>query len=148
VSASTPRRLLVVANRTAATPRLLETVRDKAAGGATEVTLLVPAFPTVFDPEALETRHTLALAIPLLEEATGTPVRGIVGDPDPFAAVQLAMKEQSYDEVVISTLPARISRWVKRDLPQRVERLGVPVTVVTASPAAAMMGRSMVPQSP
>ena len=35
----------------------------------------------IFDPEALETRHTLALAIPLLEEATGTTVRGIVGDP-------------------------------------------------------------------
>jgi hypothetical protein len=58
------------------------------------------------------------------------------------------MKEQSYDEVVISTPPTRISRWVKRDLPQRVERLGVPVTVVTAPPAAAMMGRSMLPQSP
>jgi hypothetical protein len=148
VSASTPRRLLVVANRTAATARLLDTVRDMAADGPTEVTLLVPAFPTVFDPDALETRNNLALAIPLLEEATGTTVRGIVGDPDPFSAVQLAMQETSYDEVVISTLPTRISRWVKRDLPQRVERLGVPVTVVTASPAAAMMGRSMVPQSP
>ena len=148
MSASTPRRLLVVANRTTATAKLIDTVREKAAGGATEVTLLVPAFPTVFDPEALETRHTLALAIPLLEEATGSRVRGIVGVPEPFAAVQLAMKEQAYDEVVISTLQTRISHWLKRDLPQRVERLGVPVTVVTASPAAAMMGRSMVPQLP
>jgi hypothetical protein len=105
VTASTPGRLLVVANRTAATARLLDTVRDMAADGPAEVTLLVRAFPTVFDPEALETRNTLALAIPLLEEATRTTVRGIVGDPDPFAAVQLAMQETSYDEVVISTLP-------------------------------------------
>jgi hypothetical protein len=148
MSASSPRRLLVVANRTAATPTLLDTVRRKAAAGTTKVTLLVPAFPTVFDPEALESRHTIELAIPLLEEATGTTVQGIVGDPDPFAAVQEALKETPYDEVIISTLPARVSRWLKRDLPQRVERLGVPVTVVTAPPAAAMMGESMVRQTP
>jgi hypothetical protein len=148
MSASTPRRLLVVANRTAATPTLLDVVRTRAAEGTTKVTLLVPAFPTVFDPEALETRHTIELAIPLLQEATGTTVEGIVGDPDPFAAVQLALKDTPYDEVIISTLPTRVSRWLKRDLPQRVERLGVPVTVVTAPPAAAMMGESMVRQTP
>lgn len=148
MSASTPRRLLVVANRTAATARLIDTVREKAAERASEVTLLVPAFPTVFDPDALETRHTLELTIPLLEDAVGAPVNGIVGDPDPFAGIQQAMKETAYDEIIISTLPARISRWLKRDLPQRVERLGVPVTVVTASAASAMIGRSMVAQSP
>jgi hypothetical protein len=138
----------VVANRTAATPMLLDTVRSKAAEGATAVTLLVPAFPTVFDPEALESRHTIELAIPLLEEATGTTVQGIIGDPEPFAAVRQALRETPYDEVIISTLPARVSHWLKRDLPQRVERLGVPVTVVTAPPAAGMMGESMVPQTP
>jgi hypothetical protein len=148
MSASTPRRILVVANRTAATPKLLETVRSKTAEGTTAVTLLVPAFPTVFDPEALESRHTIELAIPLLEEATGSTVDGIVGDPDPFTAVQRALEEGSYDEIIISTLPARVSRWLKRDLPQRVERLGVPVTVITAPPAAGLMGESMVPQTP
>jgi hypothetical protein len=85
---------------------------------------------------------------PPAEEATGTTVDGIVGDPDPFTAVQQALKETPYDEIIISTLPARVSRWLKRDLPQRVERLGVPVTVVTAPPAAGMMGESMVPQTP
>ena len=94
MSASTPRRLLVVANRTAATPGLIDIVRSKAAGGETEVSLLVPAFPTVFDPEALETRHTLELAIPLLEEATSATVQGIVGDPDPFVAVRLAIQAE------------------------------------------------------
>src|SRR5919109_740208 len=148
MSASTPRRLLVVANRTAATPKLLDTVRSKTAEGTPAVTLLVPAFLTVFDPEALESRHTIELAIPLLEEATGTTVEGIVGDPDPFTAVQRALEERSYDEIIISTQPARVSRWLKGDLPQRVERLGVPVTVVTAPPAAGMMGESMVPQTP
>jgi hypothetical protein len=148
MSATTPRRLLVVANRTAATPKLLDTVRSKAAEAPTAVTLLVPAFPTVFDPEALESRHTLELAIPLLEEATGTAVQGIVGDPDPYTAVAEALKETQYDEIIISTLPARVSRWLKRDLPQRVERLGVPLTVITAPPAAGLIGEPMVPQTP
>jgi hypothetical protein len=148
MSATTPRRLLVVANRTAATPKLLDTVRSKTAQAPTAVTLLVPAFPTVFDPEALESRHTIELAIPLLEEAAGAPVQGIVGDPDPFTAVEQALKEAHYDEIIISTLPARVSRWLKRDLPQRVERLGVPLTVVTAPPAAGLIGEPMVPQTP
>jgi hypothetical protein len=148
MSATTPRRLLVVANRTAATPKLLDTVRSKTAQAPTAVTLLVPAFPTVFDPEALESRHTIELAIPLLEEAAGSTVQGIVGDPDPFTAVEQALKDTPYDEIIISTLPARVSRWLKRDLPRRVERLGVPMTVVTAPPAAGLIGEPMVSQTP
>jgi hypothetical protein len=59
---------------------------------------------------------------------------GSVGDPDPVAAVQDAVNFESYDEIVVSTLPGGISKWLKMDLPHRVERsTGLPVTHVVAS---------------
>ena len=75
---------------------------------------------------------TLELAIPLLCDVTGGHVEGLVGDSDPFVAVHEAVTQLSFDEIVISTLPARVSRWLHRDLPHRVEQFGLPVTVVTA----------------
>jgi hypothetical protein len=76
----------------------------------------------------------LALALPLLEEAAGEPVEGMTGTSDAFAAVQKAHRERGFEEAIISTLPETVSRWLHRDLPGRVERLGLPVTVVKAKP--------------
>jgi hypothetical protein len=84
------------------------------------------------DPETEEAAATLELAIPLLDEAAGGHVEGVVGDSDPFVAVQEAVEGGGFDEVIISTLPARVSHWLRRDLPHRVEALGFAVTVVTA----------------
>ncbi len=81
---------------------------------------------------ALRAAAHVALALPLLEEAAGDHVEGIVGDTDPLAAIQQAIDEAGFDEIIISTLPARVSHWLHRDLPRRVETLGLPVTVVTA----------------
>jgi hypothetical protein len=58
-------------------------------------------------------------------------VKGIVGDPDPAAAIQDAINLHGFDEVIISTLPARISRWLKLDLASKVSGMGLPVTTVT-----------------
>ena len=126
-----PTRVLVVAHRTAATPKLIDEVRARAARGPCAFTLLVPR--PYWDPDTEEASATLELAIPLLSEAAGERVEGSLGDADPYVAVRDALAAEHFDEVIISTLPARVSQWLKRDLPHRVEQLGYSVTVVRAT---------------
>jgi hypothetical protein len=125
-----PTRVLIVAHRTAATPLLLNAVRARAARSPCKFTLLVPR--PYWDPDTEEAEATLELAIPLLDEAVGSHVDGVLGDSDPFVAVRDAVTTFGVDEIIISTLPARVSRWLRRDLPRRAQEFGLPVTVVTA----------------
>jgi hypothetical protein len=130
MTSSPPARVLIVAHRTAATPLLLNAVRARAARSPCSFTLLVPR--PYWDPDTDEAAATLELAIPLLEETAGGHVDGIIGDSDPFVAVREAVTSIGIDEIIISTLPERVSHWLRRDLPNRVEQFGLPVTVVTA----------------
>jgi hypothetical protein len=139
MESSAPARVLVVAHKTAATPALIDAVRDRAQRGPATFTLLVPnpahGLHAVVDPEDVEEGEgnaVLELAIPLLEEAAGGPVEGMVGDPSPMNAIQDAINIHGFDEVIISTLPARVSKWLKLDLPSKITGLGLPVTTVTA----------------
>ncbi|HET8980968.1 MAG TPA: hypothetical protein VFN87_22635 [Solirubrobacteraceae bacterium] len=137
----TPARVLIVAHRTAATPLLLNAVRARARRSPCTFTLLVPR--PYWNPDTDEAEVTLELALPLLERAAGGPVDGVVGDSDPLVAVRETVTLLGIDEIMISTLPARVSRWLHRDLPRRVEEFGLPVTVVTAEqsePAVARPG--------
>ena len=123
---SQARRILIVANRTAATPTLLDEVRRIAAERPSSFALLIP--------DAAKSEHTdwtLELALPLLERAAGGPVEGLTGEQDPFEAVRHVIEEQDFDEVLVSTLPQRVSKWLRRDLPRRIEGLGLPVSVIT-----------------
>ena len=124
-----PARILIVAHRTAATPPLIAAVRDRAIEGPCTFTLLVP--DSSGDADTEDARETLELAIPLLEDAGGGRVEGVIGEADAFAAVRSAYEREPFDEAIISTLPTNASRWLRLDLPARVRRLGVQVTVVT-----------------
>lgn len=126
-------RVLIVAHRTAASPRLLDAVASRARRAPCRFTLLVPR--PYWDPDTDEAETTIELAVPLLDRAAGSHVEAIVGAADPFEAVRAAIEEGHYDEVIVSTLPERISRWLHLDLGHRISRLGVPVTVVTAEQA-------------
>ncbi len=136
-------RVLVVAHRTAATQPLLDAVRDRARRGPCTFTLLVPnpvrGLEKLADPEdhdVSDAQRTIETAVPKLSEAAGSPVEGIVGTADPSAAVQDAINTRGFDEVIISTLSPKISRWLKLDLPHKVSGLGLPVTTVSASDRA------------
>jgi hypothetical protein len=141
MESSAPVRVLVVARRTAATPALIEAVRRRAVSGPCAFTLLVPhsshglrrlASADASEGEGDESEAVLELALPLLEDAAGGEIDSMIGDSDPFAAIQDAVNRRDVDEIILSTLPAHVSRWLKLDLPSKVQGLGLPVTHVEA----------------
>jgi hypothetical protein len=76
------------------------------------------------------------LAVPLLEHAAGGQVEAVIGDSDPVEAVRQLIDSTDVDEIILSTLPQRVSHWLRRDVPSRLQSIGIPVTVVTAEQAA------------
>jgi hypothetical protein len=131
--------VLVVANRTAESPELLDALRVRATQGPSEFTLLVPATPQgvawaadMFAGEAAAEEHRQAFLDELREE--GLPVADAkVGDPDPLAAVMDECNTHDYDELIISTLPLHVSKWLRVDLPRKAQAAtGLHVTHVVA----------------
>ena len=134
-----PANVLVVAHQTAATQPLLDAVRERAQRGPVHFHLVVPSRPhgldKVMDPQdhgEQEARRALADALPKLSEAAGTEVTGDIGDSEPLMAIQDALNLGQYDEIIISTLPLGISRWLHLDLISKARALGPPVTHVLA----------------
>jgi cell pole-organizing protein PopZ len=138
MESSQPTRILVVAHKTAATPPLLDAVRERAARGPSTFTLLVPnpahGLHKVVDAQDQgpgEAQDVLDEALPKLSAAAGSEVQGVIGDPDPVAAVEDAINLRGFDEIIISTLSPRLSRWLRLDLPSKVAGMGLPVQTVT-----------------
>jgi len=133
-------QVLVVASKTAATPQLLAAVRERAARSAATFHLLVPnpaPHAEISDAERRrhheDAEHVLELALPLLQDAAGSPVTGSVSSRhDPMDAIEETVHDGDVHEVIVSTLPRHVSRWLHAGLPDRVRRLGLPVTTVVA----------------
>jgi hypothetical protein len=124
--------ILVVANVTATSDELLETLEQRAEQGPTSFTLIIPA--TAFGGGRTAAHETLAAAVERLL-AVGLEADGIVGNGDPIIAVTEAWDPKRYDEIIVSTLPMRFSKWLHAGLPERIERLtGAPVTHVISEP--------------
>ncbi len=120
--------VLVVANRTADSPELLDALRARAERGPVRFTLLAPAST---GREATERQLKSALEV---MRAAGLDVTGRIGDRDPTSAVADAWDPAEFDEIIVSTLPAQTSRWLSINLPQRVAKLtDAIVTHVVAS---------------
>jgi hypothetical protein len=136
-------RVLVVANRTAESPELLEALRERAGRGPCEFTLLVPSTPhglawaanpgEAGNEEAEEHRQAF------LEELRGEGLdvaAAKVGDGDPLAAISDECNFNEYDELIVSTLPLKISKWLHLDLPRKARAAtGLSVTHVIGSEA-------------
>jgi hypothetical protein len=84
------------------------------------------------DAGGREANTVLEDALPRLSEAAGQEVTGSVGDSEPLMALHDAVNLGHYDEIIISTLPLGISRWLKLDLVSKAKAIGLPVTHVTA----------------
>ena len=132
-----PVSVLVVAHQTAASPALLEAVRERARSGPYRFNLLVPRRrrrgEKVANPKEIgvrEAREVLRNALPRLSEAAGTEVSGEIGDLDPLIAIQVALNGRHYDEIIVSTLPLGVSRWLEIDLVSRTRQFGLPVSHV------------------
>ena len=137
---SDPAHVLVVAHQTAATSGLLDAVHARAQEGAATFHLVVPrqahGMHKLVDPQDTgedEAKRVLDQALPKLSEAAGSEVTGSLGDSEPLMAIQDAVNLGEFDEIIISTLPLGISRWLKLDLVSKARGLGMPVTHVAAS---------------
>jgi hypothetical protein len=121
-------RILIVANRTASTAMLLEEVSRRARAGA-RFTLLIPP-----ERSAHQDDWSVPDAVGLLERAAGTPVAYLDGRPDALPAIHRAVDAGEVDEIILSTPPEHLARWIHHDLRHRLEQLEVPVRVIPPEP--------------
>jgi hypothetical protein len=134
--------ILVLANETIGGKKLLDAVRERAAEGDARFHVVVPLTRprhgnVIYDDavrDSAQVRVYLALAFMREEGIEGS---GEVGDGDPLNAAKDAVAEHGIDEIIVSTLPATSSGWLKRDLIAALEeQTGLPVTHVVVDLAA------------
>jgi hypothetical protein len=135
-------RVLVLANRTADSTALHQQILARHSQGQIAVTMLAPAIWEVQDPHGgTESAWRRLRAAQKILQAGGIEVSCVIGDPDPMTAFEREWQRGHYDEIIVSTLPRFLSRWLHIDLPHRIGlAAGVPITHVIASPEPADAG--------
>ena len=129
--------ILIVANQTLPSEGLATTVTSRIASGNRDFHIVVPATPPpgggmTWDEEAARASAEERLAAFRQQlEGQGVAVDGEIGDRDPVAAVRDAARGRDVSEIILSTLPAGASRWLRQDVPSRMRgAMSVPITVV------------------
>ena len=146
------RHVLVVANKTVGGDELAKVIKERLAEEPCDFHLLVPVppappigiaagfsameagvVPTIQGPDERElAEERLRYGLEWMR-GLGAIVTGEVGESEAVRAVRSVLDGRPIDEIIISTLPTTLSRWLRQDLPSRVERkFSLPVTVVTA----------------
>ena len=134
------KRVLVVANRTLCEQHLLDAVRHRKEEGPATFHLLVPAsHPGGFWTDAKAEREARARLDDSIETLAigGLAVTGEIGDPNPVTAVEDLLRREPFDEIIVSTLPHGVSRWMANNVVRRLGRFGLPVTHVLAEQESA-----------
>lgn len=154
-------RYLVVANQTLQAQELREELRRRISAGPCSFFVIVPATSAahydpvaaggvlpqpgmwwwakyyarpVTDEEATEqARKRLGRMLADLA-SMGVSAEGDIGSSSPLQAIEKACAGHQFDEIIVTTLPARVSRWLRADLPHQIERrLKLPVTTIITS---------------
>ena len=150
------RRYLVVANQTLQAAELRDELRKRISAGPCSFFVIVPdtkaaqhdpvaaggvlpqpgmwwwatyyARPATDQEATAQARHRLSVAV------LGVPVEGDLGSCDPLEAVEKLCADRRFDEIIVTTLPQHVSRWLRADLPHQAERrFGLPVTTIITS---------------
>jgi hypothetical protein len=143
VNTANPARILVLADRTAANPALLDAIRARADQGPAQFRVVVPnPAPAEWHPmhperrdKAAQAERALSDALPDIEQAAGGPVIASVSiRHDPMDVVDGVMFHEPIDEIIVSQAPHPVERWFHVDLPHRLAHLKLPITVIDEAP--------------
>lgn len=133
---------LVVANQTLPSEDLASEVRQRINAGQRNFYVVVPLTPiqrgaTWDEDETINAAQDRLTAFLESLRGQGVQADGELGDRDPIQAVRDVLSVRKVDEIVLSTLPPGLSRWLQMDIPSRLQRsVDVPVTVITQEAVA------------
>ena len=133
------RNVLVVANETVLGPALLERIRRRDAQGPASFLIVAPQSDPDVEAHPQAERRLRQALVELRSE--GIDAHGQIAHPDPYAAAMHVVRDESVDEILVSTFAPTRSGWLRRDLVERLRKdTGLPVEHVVAEQPAQVNG--------